>query len=45
MAAAAILKVTKIAMSPQRFDRFLRNLVPLCKMGLLTAATVRKFEF
>ena len=27
MAAAAILKITKIAISPQRFDRSLRNLV------------------
>jgi len=27
MAAAAILKVTKIAISPQRFDRSLQNLV------------------
>jgi len=27
MAAAAILKITKIMISPERFDRFLRNLV------------------
>jgi len=41
MAAAAILKkITKIAISPQRFDRSLRNLV-WCKMGLLTSQTVK----
>jgi len=45
MAAAAILKITKIAISPQRFDRSLRNLALLCKMGLLTVLTVKKFEF
>ena len=33
MEAAAILKITKIAISPQRFDRSLRNLVFCCKMG------------
>ena len=38
-------KITKIAISPQRFDRSLRNLVHWCKMGLLTALTVKKFEF
>ena len=38
-------KVTKIAISPQRFDRSLRNLVCWCKMGFLTAPTVKKFEF
>jgi len=41
MAAAAIVKSTKIAISLQRFDRFLRNLVHWCKMGLLTAQTVK----
>ena len=45
MAAAAMLKITKIAMCPQRFDRYLRNLVRWCKMGLLTAPTVKSFEF
>jgi len=45
MAAAAILKITKIAISPQRFDRSLRNLATLCKMGLLTVLAVKKFEF
>jgi len=43
MAAAAILKITKIAIYPQRFDRSLRNLVRWCKMGRLTALTVKKF--
>jgi len=37
MAAAATLKITEVAISPQRFDRSLRNLVQWCKMGLLTA--------
>jgi len=45
MAAAAILKITKIPISPQRFDRSLRNLVHWCKIGLLTAPTVKKIEF
>jgi len=41
MALAAILKITKIAISPQRFDRSLRNFVCWCKMGLLTAPTIK----
>jgi len=45
MVAAAMLKITKIAIYPQRFDRSLRNLVRWCKMGLLAATTVKKFEF
>ena len=45
MAAAAILKITKIAISPQRFDRSLRNLVRWCKVGLLTSPTLKNFEF
>jgi len=45
MAAAAILKTTKIAISQQRIGRSLRNLAQLCKMGLLTVQTVKKFEF
>jgi len=45
MAAAAMLKITKIAIYPQRFDRSLRNLVCWRKMGLLTALTVEKFDF
>ena len=35
----------KITIFPQRFDRSLRNLVRWCKMGFLTAPTVKKFEF
>ena len=45
MAAAAILKISKIAISPQQFDRSLRNLARLCKIGLLTVLAVKKFEF
>ena len=45
MVAAAMLKITKIAIYPQRFDRSLRNLVGWCKVVLLTAPTVKKFEF
>ena len=45
MAAAAMLKLTKIAIYPQRFDRSLRNLARWCKIGLITAKTVKKFEF
>jgi len=45
MAAAAIWKITKIAISPQWFDQSLRNLVRWCKMGVLTAPTVKNFEF
>ena len=45
MAAAAMLKITKIAIYPQRFDRSSRNLVRCCKMGLLAALTVKNFEF
>jgi len=45
MAAAAIIKIAKIAISPQQFNRSLRNLARLCKMGLLTVQTVEKFEF
>ena len=45
MAAAAVFKITKIAISPQSFDRSLRNLVRRCKMGLLTSHTVKKLNF
>jgi len=45
MAAAGILKTTKIAMSQQRIGRSSQNLARVCKMGLLTAQTVKKFEF
>jgi len=37
----AMLKITKIAISPQRFDQSLRNLVRWCKMGLLTYQTLQ----
>jgi len=45
MAAAAILTITKIAISLQQFDRSLRNLARLCKIGLLTVLAAKKFEF
>jgi len=45
MAAVAILKIAKIAIYPQPFDRSLRNLVRWCKMGLLTAQTVKMLNF
>jgi len=45
MAAAEMLKITKIAIYPQWFDRSLRNLVGWCKIGLLTALIVKKIEF
>ena len=45
MAAATIWKITKTTISPQRFDWSLRNLVCWCKMGLLTAPTVKNFKF
>jgi len=45
MAAAAILKITKIAISPQKLERSLRNLAILYKISLLTVLTVKKFEF
>ena len=45
MAAAAILKITKITISLQRFDRSLQNLVSWCQMGPLTTLTVNEFEF
>jgi len=44
-AAAVNLKITEIAISPQLSDRSLRNLVHWCKLCLLTAPTVKKFEF
>jgi len=40
-----IVKNTKIVISQQRFDRSLQNLVWRCKMGLLTAPTVKNFNF
>ena len=45
MAAAAILKITKIAIYPQQSDRSLRNLVRWYRMGFLTSLTFKKFEF
>jgi len=42
MAATAILKITKIAISPQWFERSLRNFVWWCKMGPLAALTDKK---
>ena len=45
MAAADMLKITKIAIYLQRFDRSLRSLVGCRKMALLTAPAVKNFEF
>ena len=38
-------KITKIAISPQRFDRSLWILVRWCKMCPWTAQTIKKFEY
>jgi len=35
----------QIAISPQLLNQFLLNFVRWCKIGLLTAATAKKFEF
>ena len=45
MVVVAILKTTKIAISPQQLERSLRNLARLYKIGRLTVLTVKKFEF
>jgi len=45
MAAAAILKISKIAISPQQFDRSLRNLARLCKISLLTVWPLKNLNF
>ena len=45
MAAAAIMKISKIVIYHQQFDRSLRNLERLCKIGLLTILAVKKFKF
>jgi len=45
MAAVVMLKTTQIAISQQLIDRSSRNLARLCKMGLLSAQTVKKIEF
>ena len=41
----AILKITKNAISPQRFDRSLRNLVLWCKIGFLTLKSLKNSNF
>ena len=43
MAANTFLKMTEIEISPQWFDRSLRNLVQWCKMGFLTTPTVKNW--
>ena len=45
MAAAAILKITKIAIFSQQLERSLRNLARLYKIGFLTVLTVKKLSF
>ena len=40
-----MLKITKMSISPQRFDRTLRYFVRLCQLGLLTAPTEKKQNF
>jgi len=45
MAAPVVLKVTKIAISMQRFYRSLRNLVRLCKMGFFSPHWSLKMNF
>jgi len=45
MAAAAIWKITKIAISPQLFDRLFSKFGTLTQMGLLTARPLKIFEF
>ena len=45
MEAAALLKITKLALSAQRFDQSLQNFIWWCKMVLLTTPTIKKFEF
>jgi len=44
MAAAAMLKITKIAISVQRFDQFLRNFT-LMQNGSLNLSDVTKLNF
>jgi len=43
IAAADILKITKIAISSQWFDRSLRNLLRWCNTGLSTSQTVKNW--
>ena len=45
MAAAAILKKSKIAISQPRFERFRRNLAWWCILTLLTVRTVKSLKF
>jgi len=45
MAAAAIAKIAKIAISSLRCNWSLQNLIRWCKMAFLTAPTVKAFEF
>ena len=45
MAAAAILKITKIAIAPQQLERSLRNLARLYKIAFLTVLTVKNLNF
>jgi len=45
MAAVVILKTTQIAISQQGIDRCSQNLARLCKIGLLSAQTVKKLNF
>ena len=44
ISAAAIFKMTKKAISQQRFDRSSRNLAQWCKMGHLTARPLKVFN-
>ena len=45
MAAAAILKNRKIAISRPRFERFRPNLARQCRLTLFSCATVKSFKF
>jgi len=45
MAAAAILKIWKIAVSPQRNDRFWRNLIQWCVWALQTLSANKILQF
>ena len=45
MAAAAILKNRKVAISPPQFDRFRPNLAHRCSSALFSHPTVKKMKF
>jgi len=45
MAAAAIFKITIIAIHPQRFDRSLRNLLTLMQNWPLNGSDRKKIKF